>query len=61
MLWKTQTNLFSKNGVDIGTWMFSDAIGKIRPEILECDQDTIKAAIERVLAKAKEQGYEDQK
>ena len=31
--------------------MFSDAIGKIRPEILECDQDTIRAAIERVLAK----------
>ena len=42
----------NKNGMSIETWMLADAICRICPEIIECDQLELGKAIERVIEHA---------
>ncbi len=39
----------ARNGLELETWMFADAICRICPEIKKCDQVLLEEAVERVL------------
>lgn len=40
----------SKEGMDLESWMITDAICHICPELCECDQILLESAVERLMA-----------